>query len=370
MSDTNRLISLFLLKGNEMKILVLNTLSEFDFKHFYSPDVRGRLEQVGDVHYMKFSNQPDEIKVLKSCIHDIDVLFTNWGVSAARSGFDSEFYAAANKLSIIAHTGGSVADLISDDIKRRSDLVLLSGNKYYAESVAQGTICYMLMAERKLYHIMKETESNGWCSQVFTEGLRGKTIGLLSFGMIAKNVAKMLQVFNCRVKVHSSHGLSEEELKKYRIESCTIEEMFSTCDIVSIHSGLTPDTYHIVNKKLLSMMKDHALLVNTSRGAVIDEAALELEVKSGRIRVVLDVMEKEPLPMCSGLRGLDNVYIIPHQGGPTTDLYPAVTHGLIDDIERYYSGNYDLENQISISYARNMTSHTFVDLQSKVKNEN
>ena len=107
-------------------------------------------------------------------------------------------------------------------------------------------------------------------------------------------------------------------------------------------------------------MKENALLVNTARGALSDEAALEQSVKAGRIRAVLDVFEVEPLPLDSGLRGLDNVIIVPHNGGPTTDVRRLVTLGLIEDIERHFNGTGEPENQITMDYAKNMTSHSIV----------
>ena len=351
-----------------MNILVLNTLDGFHLETFFTDRVRARLEQLGTVRYMKFSNTPEDVAALKEQIRDVDVMFTQWGASAARSGFDKAFYDAAKRLKMIAHTGGSVADLINEEMQQREDFVLLSGNRYYAESVAQGTICYMLLSQRRLYETLKETERNGWAYRTtYNDGLRGKTIGLVSFGMIAKELARMLRVFDCKVKVYSGHGVSAQEQEKYAVEACSLEELFSTCDIVSIHSGLTPKTYHMIDGKLLSLMKDDALLVNTSRGAVIDEAALEKEVKTGRIRAVLDVFEVEPLPLDSGLRNLDNVIIVPHNGGPTIDVRELVTLGLIEDVERYFHGNGKLENQITMEYAKNMTNHAIVEKRTEPK---
>lgn len=351
-----------------MNILVLNTLDEYNFKTFFTDRAKEKLEQLGTVRYLKFSNTPDDVAALKEQIRDVDVMFTEWGASAAQSGFDKDFYNAAKCLKMIAHTGGSVADLINEEMQKREDFVLLSGNRYYAESVAQGTICYMLLSQRRLYETLKETEKNGWAYRTTrNDGLRGKTIGLVSFGMIAKELARMLRVFDCKIKVYSGHGVSVEEQEMYAVESCSLEELFSTCDIVSVHSGLTAKTYHMIDRKLLTLMKDDALLVNTSRGAVIDEQALEKEVKTGRIRAVLDVFEVEPLPMDSGLRNLDNVIIVPHNGGPTIDVRELVTLGLIDDVERYFNGTGELENQITMEYAKNMTNHAIVEKRADSK---
>ena len=232
-------------KVNVLNILVLNTCGQETLDTFFPEYVRQRLEKVGNVRYLEYSNTEEEKRTLKKIIPDVDVMFTTWGASASQSGFDEEFYTAAKNLRVIAHTGGSVADLISEYM---NGIVLLSGNRYFAESVAQGTICYMLMGQRRLFWRLKKTEEKleNWWDGGYTDGLRGKTIGLVSFGMIAKNVARMLRVFDCKVKVCSGHEISKVEQDEFNVQVCSMEELFSTCDIISIHSGLTAKTYHIV----------------------------------------------------------------------------------------------------------------------------
>lgn len=335
-----------------MNILVLDTLGREVFETFFPQDVRDRLEAVGEVHYASAKAGEALSPELLTLAEQADVLFTGWGVPH----LDGEFYRRATRLKLIAHTGGSVGDLASPELAERG-IVLLSGNRYYAESVAQATILYMLLGQRRLYPILKTTEKDGWCSEVATQGLRGKTVGLVSFGMIAKNVARMLRVFDCSVKVSSGHKIPDDELQAYGIEQCTAEELLRTSDIVSVHSALTEKTYHELDAEKLALLRDGALLVNTARGAVIDEEALAKELRSGRLRAVLDVFEEEPLPMTSPLRGLDNVVLVPHMGGPTTDVRRLVTLGLIEDVVRFAQGSTELENRIPMEYARHMTSH-------------
>ncbi len=335
-----------------MNILVFNTLPEDVFQTFYPEKTREKLERLGTVTYWNYEGGDID---WKKRLENQDVMITNWGVPKLEEDFCRE----AGHLKLIAHTGGSVGDLPCGFLGENG-IRLLSGNRFFAESVAQATICYMLMGQRRLFPVLKGTEQTGWFRAVRTDGLRGKTVGLMGFGMIAKNVARMLQVFGCRVQVYSSHSISPEEQWQYHISVCSLEELFATSDIVSLHSGLTEKTYHMVDGVLLSSMRDDGLLVNTARGALIDEAALERELSGGRLRAVLDVFEVEPLPMDSGLRKRDNVVIVPHMGGPTTDVRGLILEGLIDDISRYFRGEEPLENEISAEYARNMTSHTFV----------
>lgn len=344
-----------------MKTLVLDTLGPGTFETFFTPDVQKKLGQTGIVEYWTYDRTPEAYEQLKEKIRDVEVLFCGWAVPS----LGEDFYQAANALKVIAYTGGSVGDLANDPLKNRPHITLLSGNPYFAESVAQGVILYMLMGLRKLYPTLRETERTGWWRAPYNQGLEGKTVGLVSFGMIAKEVARMLQVFGCKVKVFSNHGVSEEEALQYCVESVSLEELFRTCDVVSIHSGMTPKTYHMVDAKLLAMMKDGALLINTARGAVIDEKALEAEVVTGRLNAVLDVFEVEPLPVDSRLRGLHNVVIVPHCGGPTTDVRGILTYAMIDDAVKCVNGDTNVPSKISMEYAQNMTSHTMVSNRNK-----
>lgn len=344
-----------------MKVLILDTLGAETFPTFFSERVLHKLNTVAQVDYLRYTNQPEDYQTLKQRIAGVEVLFCGWGVPFLQE----DFYQQADALKVIAYTGGSVGDLANEPLQKRPWISLLSGNPYFAESVAQGTILYMLMGQRKLYKTLKETERIGWWRHSYNQGLRGKTVGLVSFGMIAKHVARMLQVFDCKVKVYSNHGLSRQDKEQYRVEEASLEELFATCDIVSIHSAMTPKTYHMVDRELLASMKDDALLVNTARGAVIDEAALEEEVLSGRLRAVLDVYEVEPLPMESRLRGLDNVIIVPHCGGPTVDVRELLTYDMIDDAFSCVAGNTQVPSLISMEYAKNMTSHNAVEKASK-----
>lgn len=348
-----------------MKTLVLDTLGRETFETFFTADVQKKLEKTGAVEYWAYDHTPEAYEQLKEKIRDVDVMFCGWGVPS----LGEDFYQSANALKVIAYTGGSVGDLANEPLRARPDITLLSGNPFFAESVAQGTILYMLMGLRNLYPTLKETERTGWWRCPYNQGLEGKTVGLVSFGMIAKHVARMLQVFGCKVKVFSNHGISEEEAKKYCVEPASLEELFQTCDVVSIHSGMTAKTYHMINAPLLAMMKDGALLVNTARGAVIDEAALEEEVISGRLRAVLDVFEVEPLPADSRLRGLSNVVIVPHCGGPTVDVREILTDAMIDDAVNCVNGDTDVPSKISMEYAKNMTSHAMVHNREKEINK-
>ncbi len=335
-----------------MKILVTKPKGNDVFNTFFTDKAIKEIEKLGEVKYNPYEREYTR-EELKEELKDIDVVFTGWGATC----YDEELLEKADKLKLIAHTGGSAAALISDELAKRN-ITLLSGNRLYAQSVAEGTLTYMLMAQRKMLENISDMETLGWPSEYhFTKGLKDKTIGIIGFGMIAENLARILQVFDVEIKIYSGY-LSKEKASEYNAKVCSLEEIFETCDIISVHSGLNAKNLHLIDKKYFSIMKYDALIVNTARGAVLNEEDLIAELKTGRIRAILDVYEIEPLPMDSGLRGLPNVILVPHKGGPTTDVREIVTIKLCEDIRKYFNGDKALTHEISLEYASRMTNES------------
>jgi len=315
---------------------------------FIPKEVEEKLNELGNVEWNKTSNQFTTEEMVEK-IKDIDVCITGWGTR----NFEECVLDNANRLKIIAHTGGSAAGIGSEAVYQRG-IKVLTGNLIYAESVAEGVIAYILSSLRDIPLYNQEVHEGGWAkSGFYNEGLLDQTIGLIGFGMISKCLVKMLKPFRAKIKVNSRY-LSDELQQEYGIESASIEEIFKTCKIISVHSAQTPATYHLIGKELLQIIPDGALLVNTARGSVIDEAALAEELQKNRFKAALDVYEKEPLPVDSKLRGLENVLLMPHMGGPTVDRRKFVTLNLIEDIKRFEKGE-PLKLEISQEYANNMT---------------
>ena len=286
---------------------------------------------------------------------DIDICVCCWGVPK----FDAFVLEKANKLKFIGYLAGSVANVTSDEMYDRG-IRISCGNEMFAQSVAECTVAYMLCAQRDLRKYNNITNAGGWKESAFTcRSLIEKEVGVVGYGAISRYLLEMLKPFHVNIKLYSKH-MTEEKAAELGVQKASLEEIFSTCDIVSVNTSKTPENHHLVNDTLLSMMPQDALLVNTARGAVIDEAALEPVVQAGKISAILDVFEVEPLPMDSKLRGLENVIIVPHDGGPTIDVHHLVTLGLIDDIRKFFNGETVLENEISVEYAKNMTNNTLV----------
>ena len=331
-----------------MKILVTMPVGEVR-ESFLPLQVRERLESVAEVEYntMERNFTPEE---LKERLRGKDIALTGWGTGL----FDETVLEGNDTLRLIAHTGGSVTPVMSDEAYERG-IRVISGNEMYAESVAESVIAYALASLRRIPEFIDRTRSGDWyhAGEVW-EGLLDQTVGVIGFGMTSRHLFRMGKAFRLKFKVLEKPYLTSEVQQEYGFTTASLEEIFRTCKIVSLHCGMTKSYYHLVNRRLLEMMPDGALLINTARGPGIDEQALVAELKRGRIKAVLDVYEQEPLPADSELRSLPNVYSIPHMGGPTFDRRWMIAMALIDDIERLERGE-ALHMEITREYASHMS---------------
>lgn len=315
---------------------------------FFSKRAIEELKKYGEVIY---NDEEDTIKKdwLKENIKDIDVIFTGWGTPR----IDSDILINADKLKIHAHTGGSVANYISKEEYERG-IVVLSGNDTYARSVAEGCLCYTLMGLRRVDKYINIMREGGWKpTEDFNQGLIGKKVGIVGFGAIARYYVELLSWFNVELYIYSKY-ISEEDLLKIGGRRASKEEIFSECDVISLHSALNEENRGMITAEHFSSIKEGALFVNTARAGLIDDAALLKELKTGRFNAVLDVYVNEPLAIDSEYRKLPNVIPFPHVAGPTIDMRELVVLELLKDIIRIENGE-EVKNSISYNYAIRMT---------------
>ena len=251
---------------------------------------------------------------------------TLWG--SAR--LDAEILRNAPNLKLLTHLGGTVVPFVSDEMWERG-IRVISANDYFAESVAEGTLAYILAALRDIPKYSDELKNQKkWKSSLsYSAGLMGKTVGLVSYGTIARKLVPILSQFKVRIMVYDIKPLPEEDVRRYGLIQASLERIFSECDIISLHTPLFDATYHLVGDELLSKIKDGALFVNTSRGAVVDQAALERHLSQGRFKAILDVYEKEPPEEDCPLYRLQNVIMMPHMAGPTVDMHRLIARELL-----------------------------------------
>lgn len=331
-----------------MKIFVSAPEDSIVRRTFFTSSACAYLEKYFPVAYSPVSHHllPEEIKAYAA---NADVIMTGWSHTKLNAQILED-----TAVKIIAHTGGSVADYVSEDVFD-AGIRVLSGNELYAESVAEGTLGYMLMALRAMPEHISTVRNGGWVPPRTTEGLFDQTVGIIGFGTVSKKLTAMLKPFRVKVKIYSGHTVNPEWLAQMGAEQTSLEDIFSSCKLVTLHSSLQARTKAMIRKKHFDLLADNAIFLNTARGPIVHEAEMIAALQENRFYAVLDVFDKEPLEENSLLRKLPNVYCFPHQAGPTIDRRPMVVKALTDDILRFSRGE-PLQYEISPQQAAYMTT--------------
>lgn len=178
------------------------------------------------------------------------------------------------------------------------------------------------------------TKNADWCYWKTTPvELSGKAFGIYGFGKIGKQVARIAEAFGMKVYIVSGHA-SGEDFPFYRFVG--IEELFSTCDVISLHAPLTPDNQQVVNASLLHLMKPAAFLINTARGGLINEMDLRnVLINNQLFGAALDVLTQEPPPSDHPLLGLKNCLITPHMAWTARESRQRLIEGVGRNIETF-----------------------------------
>ena len=245
---------------------------------------------------------------------------------------DSKLLQSADGLKVVS-VGGSGTDNV--DLAEATRLGISIGNTPCAGSkgTADMAMALLLAAARRIAEIDRFVRAGGWVHDLATMHLAGQEVhenklGIVGLGQIGTEMAKRARGFDMKVMYFSRSRKPDLE-KQLDIEWCNrLEDLLKRADFVSLHVRLTPETEHLVGEHELSLMKETAILVNSSRGRVVDQQALYRALESDAIAgAALDVMEVEPLPMDDPILSLENVVLSPHLGTDThgTRLKVAMT---------------------------------------------
>ena len=209
-------------------------------------------------------------------------------------------------------------------------------------AVADQAVLLMLAIYKQLLASDNSTRAGRWAEPITGQNtfeMADKKVGILGIGNIGRQVAKRVQGFDAKVQYFDLYPLDERTAEELNVTYVSLEELFSTSDIISCHTPLTNDTKHIVNSNTLSLMKPTAILINTSRGPVVDEEALISALQSGVIAAAgLDVFEKEPVSPDNPLLKMDNVVATPHMAGTTWDTWARRANFGFENMERIRNG--------------------------------
>jgi D-3-phosphoglycerate dehydrogenase len=182
------------------------------------------------------------------------------------------------------------------------------------DEVAEHAIALLFAAARRLTPLNQMVRSGGWerDAAVRIHRISGQTLGIIGFGRVGREVSQRMGAFGLNIIAYHPRQ-DTEAISRYGARKVALDDLLREADWITLHLPLTEETYHMIGPHELGLMKDGVILVNTARGAVIDESALVEALRSGKIGAAgLDVMEQEPLPAGSALRQFSNVTFTTH----------------------------------------------------------
>ena len=228
--------------------------------------------------------------------------------------FTARVLEAARGLKIIAKNGAGV-DSVDLAAAARQGITVAVAAGANADAVAEHAVALMLALTRDLHRLDRKLRQGGWEGTSWMgRDFRGSVVGLVGFGSIGRSTARLAQALGAQVVVHRTTGGTADG---FELEP-ELDRLLARVDILSLHCPLTDTTRGLIGRRELALMKPEALLVNTARGAVIDEAALVDALRAGRLGGAgLDTFEVEPLPAGHALLSLDQVILTPHVAGVT-----------------------------------------------------
>ncbi len=209
-----------------------------------------------------------------------------------------------------------------------------------SRTVAEAALMLILSCLRRTaYWTRAMHEEGAWKTPESTvNSLFCRSVGLHGFGAISRKLVPLLKPFDVGISTFSPR-VPDDLLESQGVRRATsLEDLFSSSQVVVELAANTPANYHIVDEKLLRLLPKDGVFVNVGRGAVVDEAALARVAAEGWLEVGLDVYEKEPLPVDSPLRGLANVMLCPHQAGPTKDRRCDAGTFAVGNLKAYLAG--------------------------------
>lgn len=257
---------------------------------------------------------------------------------------DDELYAAGPKLRLVQllSAGYDKADI---DAARRGGVPVANNGGANSIAVSEHALLLMLAVSRQLVRQHTTVTAGNWRgnSTPRVHELSGKTLGIIGLGTIGKKTARRAAAFGMTINYYDIARLNEDAEDALGVRFRLLRELLRTSDVVTLHTPLNASTRHMIGADELALMKPDAIIVNTARGPVIDEAALHTALTTGVIAGAgLDVFEQEPPAPDNPLFGLDNVTLTAHLAGPTFESFAARVRNGFDNVQRVARGDQPL----------------------------
>ena len=293
---------------------VLIVMTEQEKKEFMPPDLEAQLHSIFPEAI--WAEAPLENEQWQNLLqtHRPEILLCAWETPTLP-------LEVSDHLKYLCFLCGSVRSLVPRELIEKGLLVTNWGSSV-SNTVAEATLLLTLCALRRVgnWSVGMRTQGSWKVGRhPDTLSLFGRRVGIHGLGAISREVIKLMKPFDVKISAYSPSVPDEAFVELGIRRSTTLDDLFSTSDVLIELAPGKPDNYHMIGDEQLKLLPEHAVFVNVGRGMVVDEAALVRASKERNLHIALDVYETEPLPVDSELRSLDNITLLPHLGGPTPD---------------------------------------------------
>jgi phosphoglycerate dehydrogenase-like enzyme len=283
------------------------------------------------VETVEFSDHVSEEKALIKRLTPFDVVIA----MRERTPFPRSLIERLPNLKLIVTTGAKNAAI--DVAAAAEQGITVCGTGYLSPPTAEMTWALILAVARHIPEEDRSIRAGGWQQSIGTD-LAGSTLGIIGLGRLGSRVARIGQAFDMDV-VAWSQNLTDERAAEVGVRRVGKEELLETADVVSIHTVLSRRTRGLIGREEIQRMKPTAILVNTSRGPIVDENALVEALREGTIAGAgIDVYGEEPLPRHHPLRELRRAVLTPHLGYVTEKTYEVFYRDAVEDVAAWLAG--------------------------------
>jgi phosphoglycerate dehydrogenase-like enzyme len=276
---------------------------------------------------------------VRTALRSADALVTTWDSPT----FDGTLSELAPRLGIIAHCGGEVKARFARSLF--SLLVITNAPGPMATPVAELAVAFLLLRARRLDFYREALRSGS--TRIYqelhdrgTEGetLQGRQVGLVGFGRIGRETARLLRPFAPQLRVHDPH-VPRAVIRRAGAEPVSLPKLLRSSEFLVLAAGLTDETRGLLNRRTLRLLPHGATVVNVARGGLVDLEALAAEVRAGRLRCAVDVTDPlEPLPSRHPLRRLRGAVVTPHVAAASVGVRHAMADIVLENLERFFRG--------------------------------
>lgn len=330
-----------------MKPKAMYILGTDSFPLIYGEEEQRRIQELCDVVAPPMS--ADDIRGKLSLLAEVEIIFSGWGAPK----LDAELLAQAPKLRAVFYGAGSIRYMVTPEFWKRN-ITLTSSWVANAVPVTELALAEILFSLKQGWHYVLESKrTRAYTPRIPCAGAFRSTVALISLGMIGRRLAGMLKGFDLNVLAYDPFAKAADA-EALGVKLVSLEEAFREADVVSVHTPWLKETENLVTGELIRSMKDHATLINTSRGAIIDEQAMcAVLAERPDVTAVLDVTWPEPPAVDSPLFTLPNVVLTPHIAGSLNGECCRMGQYAVDECQRFLAGE-PLKYQVTEAMAATM----------------